>query len=201
MKMPTDNAKPVAGRAQGPFATRRTGLLVCMGAAMLVASLWSESAHAQSVFRCGQSYTNAPPPGQLCELMPEQAVTRIEGTRVHLGKPPRPVPGAPAGSGGAAVVPSGAPAAAPAEPRQTSQPWRDQQARTVLETERERLRSQLQSLEQSRHVQAPLQGIRPTDGSGPSSGTAVVQAIERTRRDLQSLERELARLDSRQERR
>jgi hypothetical protein len=46
-----------------------------------------------------------------------------------------------------------------------------------------------------------LQGIRPTDGSGPSPGTAVVQAIERTRRDLQSLERELARLDSRQERR
>ncbi|MFM8691604.1 MAG: hypothetical protein ACKODC_04240 [Limnohabitans sp.] len=201
MKMPTDNAKPVAGRAQGPFATRRTGLLVCMGAAMLVASLWPASAHAQSVFRCGQSYTNAPPPGQLCELMPEQAVTRIEGTRVHLGKPPIPVPGATAGSGGAAVVPSGAPAAAPAEPRQTSQPWRDQQARTVLEAERERLRSQLQSLEQSRHVQAPLQGIRPTDGSGPSPGTAVVQAIERTRRDLQSLERELARLDSRQERR
>lgn len=197
MKMPTDNAKPVAGRAQGPFATRRTGLLVCMGAAMLVASLWSESAHAQSVFRCGQSYTNAPPPGQLCELMPEQAVTRIEGTRVHPGKPP--VPGATAASSEASVAPSGAPA--PAEPRQTSQPWRDQQARTVLETERERLRSQLQSLEQSRHVQAPLQGIRPTDGSGPSSGTAVVQAIERTRRDLQSLERELARLDSRQERR
>lgn len=197
MKMPTDNAKPVAGRAQGPFATRLTGLLGCIGAAMLVASLWPASAHAQSVFRCGQSYTNAPPPGQLCELMPEQAVTRIEGTRVHPGKPP--VPGATAASSEASVAPSGAPA--PAEPRQTSQPWRDQQARTVLETERKRLRSQLQSLEQSRQVQAPFHGIRPTDGSGPSPGTAVVQAIERTRRDLQSLERELARLDSRQERR
>ncbi|MFY7872340.1 MAG: hypothetical protein ACOVQL_08185, partial [Limnohabitans sp.] len=96
MKMPTDNAKPVAGRAQGPFATRLTGLLGCIGAAMLVASLWPASAHAQSVFRCGQSYTNAPPPGQLCELMPELAVTRIEGTRVHPGKPPVPEPGAPA---------------------------------------------------------------------------------------------------------
>ncbi len=201
--MPTDNAMPAAAGAQGPFAARSTGLFGCIGAALFVACLSTAPALAQPVFRCGQSYTNAPPPGQLCELMPEQAVTRIEGTRVHPGKPPVPVPvpGAAAASGEAAVAPSVATSAAPAEPRQTLQPWRDQQARTVLEAERERLRSQLQSLEQSRHAQAPLQGTRPTDGSGPAPGTAVVQAIERTRRDLQSLERELARLDSRQERR
>jgi hypothetical protein len=189
--MSTLAATPAPLPAHGLSAVSNAVMATAMAAAMSGALVWPGHARGQPVFRCGHTYTNAPPAGQLCEQMPELAVTRIEGTRVHPPVSPAPT--------SAPVVRS---ASAPtSEPRQQLQPWRDQQARNVLEAERDKLLEQLQSLEQSHRAQAqvPSQGVRHTDGAGSGQGTAVVQAIDRTRRDLQSLERELARLGRRQE--
>jgi len=147
---------------------------------------------AQPVYRCGQAYTNAPPAGILCERLPEQQVTVIEGTRVQRPSARAPSP--------AAV--SALPAASSAQPaasgplpvQELPQSVRDGQARSVLLAELERTRERLQGLEQE---QRQLQTATASSTATPDAqarAQALEQSVLRTRRDLQSLQRELERL-------
>lgn len=166
---------------------------------------------AQPVYRCGQTYTNTPPPGQLCEVLPAQVLTVIEGTRVRL--PPGREPAAPAPVTPAATTPSTRPEPAqgpslsgPAASVQPSQPaGADRQvlARQVLLEELARTRERLQDLQQAQQAlqmsrQATGQTSLPSAESARDAARAqaLAQALARTRRDEQSLQRELERLSS-----
>lgn len=174
------------------------GLLACAAVVM-----------AQPVYRCGQTYTNTPPPGQLCEALPPQALTVIEGTRVRV--PPDREPAALAPVTPAATAPGTRPGPAqgpslpgPAALVQPSQPaGADRQvlARQVLLEELARTRERLQDLLQA---QQALQTGRPGAPSAPTPvhasaedaarAQALAHALARARRDEQSLQRELERL-------
>lgn len=141
----------------------------------------------QTVYRCGQAYTNAPPAGASCERLSGQQVTVIEGTRVQ-----RP-PAAEVSSRAAARVPEASVpqaagmAAQPAGPG-PAQAQRDEQARTVLLAEYERTRERLHALQLE---QRQLQMTTPA--ADVARQQALEQALARTQRDLHSLQRELDR--------
>lgn len=148
---------------------------------------WGVAAWSQEViYRCGNEYTNAPRDIQQCERMAPQAVTVISGTRP-------------------AAMRAVAPAVSPGpESRTTSesprgqnpqQIERDLQARTIVSHELDKARQQLNSLAQeynngepvkwaseSRHHQRYLDRV-----------ASLKAAIERTQRDIDSLQRELDR--------
>lgn len=136
-------------------------------------------AQDQTVYRCGQAYTNAPVAGMRCERLPDQQVTVIEGTRVQraaaLALPNR------------AQLPVAA-ASAPQTDAATAQAQRDEQARTVLRAEYERTRERLNALQQE---QRQLQTASPSSDSNRLQ--SLEQALARAQRDLQSLQRELDR--------
>ncbi len=147
------------------------------------------SAHAQqqAVYRCGQEYTNAPAVAGRCELLSPQAVTVIEGTRVQSLSP--------------AVPASGAVSAAHAQPMPSigaaspTQKQRDDMARSVLSAELEQAR-----LRHARLLEEYQQGERarlPEETRNihkpPQHLARLKAAVERSQRDIDSLQRELVR--------
>ena len=160
--------------------------LVALG--WIVSGAVSMCAWAQeAIYRCGHEYTNAPRDVRQCERMAAQAVTVITGTRPS---PPR----------AAASVPSASVTetrTSPETPRsaQPQQAERDLHARTIVGQELEKARQQLTVLVQeyndgepvkwaseSRHHQRYLDRV-----------SALKASIERTQRDIDSLQRELDR--------
>jgi hypothetical protein len=142
----------------------------------------------EAIYRCGQEYTNAPSDVRQCERLAPQAVTVITGTR------PSPTP---------ARAPVSAPSAASSEGRSTEparalspqQAERDLHARTIVGHELDKARQQLTVLVQeyndgepvkwaseSRHHQRYLDRV-----------SSLKASIERTQRDIDSLQRELDR--------
>ena len=147
-------------------------------------SVWSQEA----IYRCGHEYTNAPRDVRQCERMAPQAVTVISGTRPS--SPPRatfPLPSA------AANEPrSGSETPRSVQPQQAE---RDLHARTIVSQELDKARQQLTVLVQeyndgepikwaseSRHHQRYLDRV-----------SSLKASIERTQRDIDSLQRELDR--------
>ena len=141
----------------------------------------------EAIYRCGHEYTNAPRDVRQCERMAPQAVTVITGTRPS---PPR----------AAAPVPSASLTETRTSPEtlrsaQPQQAERDLHARTIVGQELDKARQQLTVLVQeyndgepvkwaseSRHHQRYLDRV-----------SALKAAIERTQRDIDSLQRELDR--------
>ncbi len=209
------SVRPAGGRAR-----RRAGALGPLFAAGLLLLQPPIPAQAQvqpepePVYRCGRTYTNAPPAGQLCERLPEQRVTVIEGTRVR--RPPAPTASA-AGAADAAAD-SGTDAAlrdattklttGPAKPAVPTastlrpeaqgamqpegqgdhhrQAVRQAQARAVLLDELARTR------ERHTQLQRELASLQ-TPVAEPARAQALQQQLARSQRDLQSLQRELDR--------
>ena len=143
-----------------------------------------------AVYRCGQVYTNAPADPSACTRMPLPALTTIEGTRAWPQAEPARAPRVAALESGAR-----APAREPARQDGAPQRQRDQQARTILVNELEKARQQLGELQhqynqgepekwasESRHHQKYLDRV-----------AALKASIERTERDIDSLQRELVR--------
>ncbi|MCE2781242.1 hypothetical protein [Limnohabitans sp.] len=141
----------------------------------------------EAIYRCGHEYTNAPRDVRQCERMAAQAVTVITGTRPS---PPRAVAAAP--STAATEVRTSPETARSAQPQQAE---RDLHARTIVGQELDKARQQLTLLVQeyndgepvkwaseSRHHQRYLDRV-----------TALKASIERTQRDIDSLQRELDR--------
>ncbi len=159
----------VSAGAVGPVAWGVVGIfLLC----------WSLAAAAQAViYRCGHEYTNAPSNLQQCERLTEQAVTVIPGLRPSSAR---------------ASVMADVPAldeqrtkTEPTRPVTALQSERDMQARTILDQELQRVRRQHQGW-----VQEYKQGAPHSD---QGRVTALKADIDRAERDIDSLQRELAR--------
>ncbi len=167
--------------------------------------LTSQAALAQQpVYRCGQEYTNAPREPALCEPLAPQAITVINGTR--------PVPQPRPQTAAATAVPS---RSTPAEPVATAanaaglsrtlavptrlpdvqQNERDAQARTILMQELDRARAQLAQLVHNYNQGEPEKWATETRNHQKYLDRVadMLAPIERTERDIDSLQRELAR--------
>lgn len=150
----------------------------------------------QAVYRCGQEYTNAPREPSLCEPLAPQAITVINGTRPAPAAPAtlpmrRTEPGVPAGaSAGQSRTP-----AVPALPPDLQQSERDAQARTILTQELDKARAQLAQLVQHYNQGEPEKWATETRNHQKylDRVAEMKAAIERTERDIDSLQRELAR--------
>lgn len=160
---------------------------------MLLCAAAGTSVRAQEqVFRCGQEYTNAPKEASRCERLSPQSVTVIPGLKPARvdGSAPSAQPWVPGAGTPAAVAPSGVAWSLDAPQRQ-----RDQQARTIVATELERTRQRHAELVQEYRQGAPAK--TEADAASPQKYQARVAqlkaAIERHERDIDSLQRELAR--------
>lgn len=168
---------------------------------LLVLSAALSAQAQQAVYRCGQEYTNAPREPALCETLAPQAITVISGTRptpspaaASAGVPRRSTP---AESGAAAPELAGQPRspAVPARTPDVQQSERDAQARTILTQELDKARAQLAQLVQSYNQGEPEKWAAETRNHQKYLGRVADMraAIERTERDIDSLQRELAR--------
>ena len=153
------------------------------GAVLLVVSSLGAITPVQAqeqIYRCGQEYTNAPKEPSRCERLSPQSVTVIPG--------PRP---ARVDASASAVVSTVAPALNADAPQRQ----RDQQARTIVATELERTRLRHAELVQEYRQGAPAK--TEADAASPQKYQERVAqlkaAIERHERDMDSLQRELAR--------
>jgi hypothetical protein len=154
----------------------------------IVSGAVSTCAWAQeAIYRCGHEYTNAPRDVRQCERMAAQAVTVITGTRPSPSRVVAPVPSA------SVTDTRTSPDTSRSAPPQQAE--RDLHARTIVGQELDKARQQLTVLVQeyndgepvkwaseSRHHQRYLDRV-----------SALKASIERTQRDIDSLQRELDR--------
>ena len=146
----------------------------------LVLGLWLMApgvmAQATQIWRCGTEYTNTrPAEGRGCVPITQAAVTVIEGTRVQ----------APARDN---VVVGTAPHV---RVDRAVQRQRDQDARTLLQSELARARQQQQRLQQEQQALA-----RRSAGADVSERqTQLREALQRTEADIAGLQREIARFE------
>jgi hypothetical protein len=153
----------------------------------------------QAVYRCGQEYTNAPREPALCEPLAPQAITVISGTRPTPSPAAAAVPkrSSPAEPGAAAPELAGQPRtpAVPARTPDVQQSERDAQARTIVMQELDKARAQLAQLVQSYNQGEPEKWAAETRNHQKylDRVAEMKAAIERTERDIDSLQRELAR--------
>jgi predicted lipid-binding transport protein (Tim44 family) len=148
----------------------------------------------EQIYRCGQEYTNAPKDASRCERLSPQSVTVIPGIKPARSAEPAVVPSSPLATPSA---PSAA-AASPALMADAPQRQRDQQARTIVVTELERTRQRHAELVQEYKQGAPTK--TEAELSSPHKYqervASLKAAIERHERDIDSLQRELARRPS-----
>jgi hypothetical protein len=163
-----------------------TALLALSGALSVVPVMAQEQ-----IYRCGQEYTNAPKDTSRCERLSPQSVTVIPGLKPARSAEPAVLPSSPS------VTPS-APstlAAVPALVADAPQRQRDQQARTIVVTELERTRQRHAELVQEYKQGAPTKTEAEVSSPHkyPERVASLKAAIERHERDIDSLQRELAR--------
>ena len=156
----------------------------------------------QAVYRCGQEYTNAPREPALCEPLAPQAITVINGTRPALqpqastaaAVPTRSAPAEPVASAPNAAGQPRTPAV-PTRLPDVQQSERDGQARTILMQELDKARAQLAQLVHSYNQGEPEKWAAETRNHQKylDRVAEMKAAIERTERDIDSLQRELSR--------
>ena len=135
----------------------------------------SASALAQQpVYRCGQEYTNAPADVRLCERMAAQAITVIPGPR-----PLAPPVNAPVSSSAAALP----------------QQQRDDMARHIVSSELEHARERYAQLVQEYRQGDPARTAEELQHPHKYQERVarLKAAVERSQRDIDSLQRELMR--------
>jgi hypothetical protein len=169
---------------------------------LLLVSAGSAAQAQQAVFRCGQEYTNAPRDPGLCEPLAPQSITVINGTR-PVSQPQAstaaatPTRSTPAETVASAPNPSGQPRtpAVPTRLPDVQQSERDGQARTILMQELDKARAQLTQLVQSYNQGVPEKWAAETRNHQKylDRVAEMKAAIERTERDIDSLQRELSR--------
>ena len=140
----------------------------------------------QAVYRCGQQYTNAPADASRCERVAPQAVTVIPGTRVQ---------GPPAVAAVAPVTTSSLSAASVAPVAAVAQPQREDMARQILNTElaqaRQRHAQLVNEYRQGEPVRTAEEAQHPQKYQ--ERVARLQSALERSQRDIESLQRELTR--------
>ena len=165
--------------------------LLAVGAVLLFASLGAQP--QELIYRCGQEYTNAPQDKRGCmRLASPGAVTVIEGTQVNTPSSPRRTQV----MDGFAWVPQARSNVEPDRLADTPmQRERDTQARTIVMQELEKARQQQAQLMQSyKQGEAEKTQVDPRSlVQAQERLTALKAAMERNQRDIDSLQRELAR--------
>ncbi len=148
----------------------------------LLLGAWGLAQAQQPVYRCGHEYTNAPQDPSRCELLAPQAVTVIPGTRLQ-GPPSAPV-SSPAATG------QTMPQSSASGPLQRQ---RDDMARQVLAAELVQARQRHLKLQEDyqQAASARLPGESPSIHPQPLA--SLKAALERSQRDIDSLQREMAR--------
>ena len=163
-----DSAKK--GRLRPSFFFCLTSLVMAMAQAQ------------QPVYRCGQEYTNAPADVARCERVATQSITVIPGTRVQGGPQP-----------GLHTAPVPAAALLPQAP--VPQAQRDDMARGILSAELDKARQRHEQLQQEYRQGEPVR--LPDEMQSPHKYRdrmlGLRAAIERSQRDIDSLQRELQR--------
>jgi hypothetical protein len=135
-----------------------------------------------AIYRCGQEYTNSPLGRTDCvRIHMPPAVTVIEGTRPNASHSAART----TSDGGTALVPAQRTKADPVREQPAAQRERDVQARAIL----------LQELAQAQQQQVQLQQAfkDPETAKQADKALTVKAALERNQRDIDSLQRELAR--------
>jgi len=157
-------------------------------AALFVASLAGLQAHAQErVWRCGNEYTNNAAVAQQrgCKLM--------EGGNLTVVQTPRPASGA-AATGGSAAGPARAPAGSP-RVDSADQRARDNDARTVLETELRKAEArQAELLKDYNNGEPERQGNERNYQKYLDRVAEMKAEIARNESDIAGIRRELGRL-------
>jgi hypothetical protein len=151
----------------------------------------------EAIYRCGNEYTNAPSAGTLCERLAMQAVTVISGTRpVVASQQPNPLAQSEPKAERPALKPSVAsPLIEPARQANPAQSERDAQAREIVSQELTKAREQLAQLQQAYQQGEPEKWASEARNHQKylDRVAALKAQIERTERDIDSLQRELAR--------
>jgi hypothetical protein len=164
------------------------------------------------IYRCGNEYTNTPVNIKNCEVLQAQTLTVIQGTR-PLGASKTQAPTVPTASSGTAgttdrskmalLASSSAPAAAPstgrAAPTEPVDPsFREVQKRTILVSELKQVRERHAQLVQEYSAGEPDKlGSESRNHQKYLDRLANLKAgIGRAERDMDSLQKELARLPS-----
>ena len=147
---------------------------------------WTAAAQAV-IYRCGNEYTNAPRDMTQCERLTEQAVTVISGLRPSSART--------GVTADAPAVDEWRTKTEPIRPVTALQTERDGQARTILDQELLRVQKQHQGLVQEYKQGAPAKSA--AEQASPhhyqNRVTSLKAAIDRAERDIDSLQRELAR--------
>ena len=142
----------------------------------------------ETIYRCGQEYTNAPKDMALCQPLAEQNIVVIPGLRPQAGNGlGNPAQGAGTNDGRTKTEPT--------RPMAALQGERDVQARAILAQELERIQKQHLELLQEYKL-AELAKSQAETQNQSKSLERVVQlkaAIARAERDMDSLQRELSR--------
>lgn len=161
-----------------------------------VAGLWvswlSVASQAQdAIYRCGQEYTNAPHSMSACERLSTQAITVVPGTRPAGALPPSSPKAVPD-----ALTPGADRALAePVRAVTALQTERDVQARTIVAQELDKARQQLAQMLQEYNQGEPVKWAAESRNHQKylDRVAALKASIERTERDIDSLQKELAR--------
>lgn len=175
--------------AQG-IAIRQLGLkAVCWG---FFWGMGSVSAQSSSViYRCGQEYTNAPRSAAQCEPVSMQAITVIPGTHASALSAVSRKSNQPDGNDSQAERTK----KEPLRPVPSAQNERDVQARAIVVQELDKARQQLQQLVQEYNEGEPVKWASESHNHQKylDRVAALKAAMARTERDIDSLQRELAR--------
>ena len=166
----------------------------------------SQQAGAENqIYRCGNEYTNTPVNAKNCEVMQGQSITVIQGTRPSGAPKPqvstvsveRTKMASPAVSFAPASGTSPSPALAP-EPVDAK--FRDSQKRTILVSELKQVRERHAQLVQEYNAGEPEKiGSEARNHQKYLDRLANLKAgIARAERDMDSLQKELARLPATQ---
>jgi len=155
----------------------RPSFFFCMWVVLLAGSALAQ----QAVYRCGQEYTNAPTDPARCERLAPQAITVIAGTRAQGAAVAAP----PAGTGAAA----GAVASVP-------QKQRDDMARGIVSAELDRAQRRHADLLAEYRLGEPVRVAQEQPAQYQERVARLKASVERSQRDIDSLQRELARRPS-----
>jgi len=183
------------GRPVPSFFLARS-FLGCAGVWCLMV-LTAPAVAQEAIYRCGNEYTNAPRAGILCERLATQAVTVISGTRpVVAAQRPNPMPPSEPKAESPALKPTVAsPLMEPARQASPAQNERDAQARDIVSQELVKAREQLVQLQLAYQQGEPEKWASEARNHQKylDRVAALKAQIERTERDIDSLQRELAR--------
>lgn len=148
-----------------------------MGAGLLAVSALAQ----QAVYRCGQEYTNAPTDPARCERLASQPITVIAGTRVQ---------------GAAVAAPAASTGIAAAAVASVPQKQRDDMARSIVSAELDRAQRRHADLLAEYRLGEPVRVAQEQPAQYQERVARLKASVERSQRDIDSLQRELARRPS-----